>query len=138
MQQHWKHTHVEDPTKIQKKMMQHFGEVLTLHAKQQRVTDVKQIVGIFCKVSALETNRKQFSFVDPNSASSQTSARQTLHIAKSVETCSVSTRSCGSDADFQRIAILSLVHREQFLAAKVLTTLIGLPCQMMLQIEKTN
>jgi len=43
-------------------------------------------------------------------------------------------RSCGFDLDCFRIAILSLAHRVQFVVAKVLTTLIGLPCQMMLQV----
>jgi len=43
-------------------------------------------------------------------------------------------RSCGLDLDCLRIAILSLAHKAQFLVAKVLTTLIRLPCQMMLQV----
>jgi len=56
------------------------------HAEQQRVTDSQWIVGIVSKASALEINRKWFLFVCPGSASSQTSARQTLHLVKSVET----------------------------------------------------
>jgi len=43
-------------------------------------------------------------------------------------------RSCGLDLDCFRIAILSSAHMVQFLAAKVLTALIGLPCQMALQV----
>jgi len=39
------------------------------------------------------------------------------------------------DLDCLRIAILSFVHRAQFFAEKALITLIGLPCQMMPQIE---
>jgi len=58
-------------------------------AKQQRVTDLQQIVGIVSKASALKTNGKQFLFVRPHSASSWTSARQTLHPAKSVATSCV-------------------------------------------------
>ena len=42
--------------------------------------------------------------------------------------------SCVMDLDCSRIAILSLAHRAKFLAVKVLTTLIGLPCQMMQQV----
>jgi len=44
---------------------------------------------IVSKASALELNRKQFLFVGPHNASSQTSARQTLHLAKSVVTLCV-------------------------------------------------
>jgi len=44
------------------------------------------------------------------------------------------TRSCGLDLDCFRIASLSLAHMAQFLVAKDLTGLIGLPCQMMLQV----
>jgi len=43
-------------------------------------------------------------------------------------------RSCRLDLDCLTIAILSLAHRAQFLVAKVLTALIGLPCQMTLQV----
>ena len=43
-------------------------------------------------------------------------------------------RSCGLDLDCLRTAILSLAHSVQFLVAKVLTTLMGLPCQMMQQV----
>jgi len=42
--------------------------------------------------------------------------------------------SCELDLDCSRIAILSLAHRAKFLAVKVLTTLIGLPCQMVQQV----
>jgi len=42
--------------------------------------------------------------------------------------------SCGLDLDCFRIVVLSLAHRAQFLVAKVLTTLMGLPCQTMLQV----
>jgi len=44
------------------------------------------------------------------------------------------TRTCGLDLDCLRIAILSLAHMTQFLVANVLTALIGLSCQMMLQV----
>jgi len=50
---------------------------------------------------------------------------------------SESMRSCGLDLNCLRIAILSLAHMAQFLAAKVLTTLIGLPCLMMLHCTKS-
>jgi len=56
---------------------------LETHAKQQRMTDLWQIVGIVSKASALETNGKQFLFVGPHSTSSWTSTRQTLHLTKS-------------------------------------------------------
>ena len=50
---------------------------------------MQQIVGIVSEASALEINGKQFLFVGPHSASSQTSARQTLHLAKCVVTSCV-------------------------------------------------
>jgi len=54
------------------------------HDKQQRVTDLQQIIGIVSKASALgEKNRKCFLFAGPQSASSWTSARQPLQVAKS-------------------------------------------------------
>jgi len=43
-------------------------------------------------------------------------------------------RSCELDVDCLRVAIFSSAHRAQFLAVKALTALIGLPCQMMLQV----
>jgi len=61
----------------------------SFHTKQQRVTDLQSIVGIVSKDSSLEINRKQFLFVGPHSASSWTSARQTLHLANSVMTSCV-------------------------------------------------
>jgi len=45
---------------------------------------------------------------------------------------------CGLDLDWLGIAILSLAHRAQFLVAKVLTTVSGLPCQMMLQVVHSH
>jgi len=48
------------------------------------------------------------------------------------------TRSCGLDLDCLRISSLSLAHGAQFLVANVLTTLIGLPCQMMLQVVPSH
>jgi len=56
------------------------------HAKQQRVTDSWQIIGIVSEARALETNGKQFLFVGPHGAFSCTSARQTFHLVKSVVT----------------------------------------------------
>jgi len=44
------------------------------------------------------------------------------------------TKSCELDLDCSRSAVLSLAHRLQFLVAKVLTALMGLPYQMMLQV----
>jgi len=38
------------------------ADIIKGHAKQQRVTDLQQIVGIVSKASALETNGKQFLF----------------------------------------------------------------------------
>jgi len=44
------------------------------------------------------------------------------------------TTSCGLDLNCFGIAFFSLAHSAQFLVANVLTTLIGLPCQMTLQV----
>jgi len=42
--------------------------------------------------------------------------------------------SCGLDLKCFGFAFFSLAHSAQFLVANVLTTLIGLPCQMTLQV----
>jgi len=62
------------------------SDFLFCHAKQQRVTALQQIVGIASEDGALERHGKQFRFVGPHHASSQTSASPTLHLAKSVVT----------------------------------------------------
>ena len=104
------------------------------------------------------------SFVGAHSASSQTSARQTLHPVKSMASFVIDwfisdevvcfaclwkhglcphtpyilllelRRSCGLDLDCLRIVILSLAHRAQSLVSIFLNTLIVLPCQMMLKV----
>jgi len=43
-------------------------------------------------------------------------------------------RRCGLDLDFLRIVIFFLAHRAWFLAANVLTALMWLPCQVMMQV----
>jgi len=66
---------------------------MTIHSPQgqtqQMVTNLQQSVGVVSEASALETNRKPFLFVGPDSASSQTSAGQLLHLAKSLATSCV-------------------------------------------------
>jgi len=114
----------------------------------------------FLDSGALEMNGNRFLFDGLHSASGQTSARQTLHLTKSVcvglalsplidssvlgmvcfthpwkcglcpqapqLSLSELMRSCGSDMDCSRTAILSLTS--------VLTALVGLHCQMMVHV----
>jgi len=161
--------HLSEPNSLNS--LHELSQVKKIHAKEQRMTDVLQSVGIVSEASAQETNGKHFFFVGPHRASSQTSVRQTLHLTKSVTTWCVGmsfsslidssvlgvvcfaclwkcglclqapsillselTRSCRLNLDCLRIAIPPLAHKQQFLVTKVLTTVIGFPCQMMLQV----